>query len=75
MRRPHVYERSAPRTRREAPPVPGGDPAQAARTMLRTIEALTLAADEAGLVHLADLLDAARVEAQRVEAGPAPAPF
>lgn len=73
MRRPHVYERSAPRSRREGHAATGGDPGQAARAMLRTLEALTLAADEAGLVRLADLLDAAWAEAERVGAGPAPA--
>lgn len=75
MRRPHVYERSVPRARREACAVPDGDPVKAARSVLRSLQAVIATADTAGLARLVDLLDAARLEAERVEAGtPPPAP-
>ena len=73
MRRPHVYERSVPRARREACAVPDGDPVRAARSVLRALQAVIATADLAGLAHLVDLLDAARLEAERVEAGVPPA--
>ena len=66
MRRPHVYERSVPRARRDTYQEPDRDPVHAARTILRALPALTAAADTAGLATLADLLDAVREEAERV---------
>jgi hypothetical protein len=72
MRRPHVYERSVPRIRRGACAVPEGDPVKAARSVLRALQAVIATADVAGLVRLVDLLDAARREAERVEAGMPP---
>lgn len=66
MRRPHVYERSVPRARRDSYQEPDRDDVQAARTVLRALPALTAAAETAGLGRLADLLDAVRDEAEHV---------
>ena len=73
MRRPHVYERSVPRARRDPSREPDCDRVQAARTVLRALPGLTAAAEAAGLATLADLLDAVRREAERV-AGEDPGP-
>lgn len=72
MRRPHVYERSAPRPRRDAFQAPEGDPLEAARAVLRGLPPLVAAAESAGLAALVDLLDAARIEAERLGTGPVP---
>ena len=72
MRRPHVYERSVPRIRRGACTAPEGDPVRAARSVLRALQAVIATADAAGLAGLVDLLDAARIEAERIEAGTPP---
>lgn len=69
MRRPHVYERSAPRRRREDCVTPGVDPAEAARHVARAMPALMAMAESANLSALANLLDAAWAEAERVEDG------
>ncbi len=69
MRRPHVYERSVPRPRRDAYQVPDNDPGEAARTVVRALAGLIAAADAAGLLALVGLLDAARVEAERLGHG------
>ena len=67
MRRPHVYERSAPRRRREDGVMPGTDPADAARSIARAMPALIALAESAKLATLADLIDAAWAEAERIE--------
>ena len=72
MRRPHVYERSVPRPRRDAYQATGADPGEAARSVLRSLASLIATADGAGLSVLVDLLDAARVEAERMGHGEAP---
>lgn len=69
MRRPHVYERSVPRPRRDAYQVPDDDPGEAARAVVRALGGLITAADAAGLSVLVGLLDAARVEAERLGHG------
>ena len=67
MRRPHVYERSVPRTRREAYQEPVGDPATAAQSIARTLPAMIQDADDAGLTivsdHLTRALEAAEESA------------
>ncbi len=67
MRRPHVYERSAPRRRRGEGVAPGVDRAEAARHVARAMPGLMALAESANLSALADLLDAAWDEAERVE--------
>ncbi|RYC31125.1 hypothetical protein D3273_15570 [Lichenibacterium minor] len=67
MRRPHVYERSAPRRRRDEGVAPGVDPAEAARGVARALPALVAMAESANLAGLASLLDAAWAEAERIE--------
>lgn len=66
MRRPHVYERTVPRVRRDACHVPDSDPGQAARNVVRALPALIALAETAGLTTLVERLDAARIEAERV---------
>ncbi len=56
MRRPHVYERSVPRTRRDAYQEPAGDPEIVAQAIARTLPAMILDAEEAGLTSVADHL-------------------
>ncbi len=72
MRRPHVYERSVPRARRDAHEMPDGHPAQTARAILRSLPAVIAAATAAGFTELAALLDAARAEADRIDTGAPP---
>lgn len=67
MRRPHVYERSAPRRRRDQGVMPGLDPAEAARSIARAMPNLMAMAEAAHLANLADLIDAAWAEAERIE--------
>ena len=67
MRRPHVYERSAPRRRHEDGVAPCVDPAEAARSVARALPALIALAGSANLPVLAHLLDTAWAEAERVE--------
>ena len=66
MRRPHVYERTVPRARRDAYRERDRDSVHAAQAILRAVPGLTDAADSAGLATLADLLEAVRREAERV---------
>ncbi len=56
MRRPHVYERSVPRTRRDAYQEPAGDPAIVAQAIARTLPAMIQDAEDAGLTIVADHL-------------------
>ncbi len=56
MRRPHVYERSVPRTRRDAYQEPAGDPAVVAQAIARTLPAMIQDAEDAGLTTVADHL-------------------
>ncbi len=69
MRRPHVYERTVPRLRRDACHVPDGDPGQAARSIVRALPALIALAETAGLTSLVERLDVARIEAERLGYG------
>ena len=63
MRRPHVYERSVPRTRRDAYQEPAGDSAIVAQAIARTLPAMIQDAEDAGLTivanHLTRALEAA----------------
>lgn len=70
MRRPHVYQRSAPRA-------PGGHSQADSRTaVIRTLAAqlgtMIDKADAVGEAGLGDLLDAARLEAERMLADEEP---
>ena len=53
MRRPRVYERSVPRTRREAYQEPTSDPENVAQAIARTLPAMILDAENAGLTSVA----------------------
>ena len=66
MRRPHIFERSAPRFRREPYQEPRPDPGAVARGIGRQLPDLAAGAAAAGLTTLAGLLDAARIEADRL---------
>ena len=70
MRRPHVYERSAPRTARGAYQQPAGDAGGAGREIAATLASLIAKAEGAGLSGLADLLDRALAEAERAAGTP-----
>ena len=63
MRRPHVYERSVPRTRREAYQEPACDPAIVAQAITRTLPGMIQDAEDTGLTivagHLTRALNAA----------------
>ena len=65
MRRPHVYERSAPRGQRPAYHEPASDFEAAAREIASALPALIARAEAAGLATLAGLLGLARDEAER----------
>ena len=63
MRRPHVYERSVPRNRRDAYQEPAGDSAIVAQAIARTLPGMIQDAEDAGLTivasHLTRALEAA----------------
>ena len=64
MRRPHVFQRSTPRTSREAQKDIDHRPSTA-RLLAAQLGNMIDKADGAGLSALADLLEIARVEAER----------
>ena len=53
MRRPHIYERSVPRTRRQAYQEPAGDPDIYGWAIVRTLPAMIQDAEDAGLTIVA----------------------
>ena len=63
MRRPHVFERTAPRVGREVYQGPANR-AVVARTIAAQLGTMLDKADAAGLVDLSGFLDAARVAAE-----------
>ncbi len=66
MRRPNVYERSAPRAARSAYREPATDHVEAARAIADQLGPLIARADAAGQSRLADLLHQARLEAETI---------
>ena len=66
MRRPHVYERSAPRARRDLEHEGGADYVPAARAVLDAVPALLREAEAAGAVTLARFLGQALNEAESI---------
>ena len=66
MRRPHVYERSAPRARRDVEQEGGADYVPAARAVLAAVPALLREAEAAGAVALARYLGQALTEAEGI---------
>ena len=66
MRRPHVYERSAPRAKRDVEQERGGEYAPAARAVLDVVPALLREAEAAGATTLARLLGQALTEAEGI---------
>ena len=70
MRRPHVYERSAPRTARGTYQQPAADAGIAGRSIAASLPSLIAKAEAAGLSGLADLLDRALAEADRAADAP-----
>ena len=71
MRRPHVYERSAPRANRSLPGAPAGTPAAASRHLTRLISNAIWEAEALGLADVVTKLEAAMRAAERY--GPADA--
>ncbi|RYC31377.1 hypothetical protein D3273_13385 [Lichenibacterium minor] len=69
MRRPHVYERTAPRARSEATPQ-AARPAEVSRWISRSLPHMIDEARAAGLDRLADALEVARAEAETVVGQP-----
>lgn len=67
MRRPHVYERSAPRPSRSAYQEPQTDPAVASREIVFALVNLIAKAELSGLATLAACLQSALVEAETAE--------
>ena len=67
MRRPHVFQRSAPRGRREAYRQPVDKPATG-RLIAGQLGAMIDRAEGDGLGTLAELLDRARIEAEAIAA-------
>ncbi len=65
MRRPHVFERSAPRSKREAYQQTADRPATGRQIALQLAPMIERAAGD-GLGELAALLDIARIEAERI---------
>ena len=63
MRRPHVYQRSAPRADRDSQAPT--DRAATARTIAAQLGHIIDKADQSGLAELGDLLEEARVVAER----------
>lgn len=78
MRRPHVYERSAPRLPRNAYYEPQADPTSAARDIACALAALVWKAELSGLAGLAAALQGALEQAEAASGraatvcGPAP---
>ena len=66
MRRPHVYERSAPRAKRDFEQGCSSDSVSAARAVLDALPALLRDAEAAGTITLARLLGPALTEAQGI---------
>ena len=66
MRRPHVYERSVPRARRDFEQEGGADYVPAAHALLAAVPALLREAEAAGAVTLARFLGQALTEAERI---------
>ncbi len=66
MRRPHVYERSVPRARRDVEQEGGADYMPAARGVLAAVPALLREAEAAGAVTLARFLGQALTEAEGI---------
>ena len=66
MRRPHVYERSVPRTRRDFHQEGGADYVPAARAVLDAVPALLWEAETAGATTLARFLGQALTEAEGI---------
>ena len=66
MRRPHVYERSAPRAKRDVEQECSGDYAPAARAVLGSVPALLREAEICGATTLARLLGQALTEAEGI---------
>ena len=66
MRRPHVYERSVPRARRDLVQEGGADYVPAARSVLNAVPALLREAEAAGAAALARFLGQALTEAEGI---------
>lgn len=66
MRRPHVYERSAPRARQGDHHEPTADYAPAARAVLDAVPVLLRQAEACGATALARFLGQALVEAEGI---------
>lgn len=66
MRRPHVYERSAPRARRDMGQKVRVDSAPAARSAIAALPDLLLQAEAAGAIALARYLGQALNEAEGI---------
>lgn len=70
MRRPHVYERSAPRGQRPAYREPDSDPVETARAIAGELRDLLGKAQATKLATLATLLASALDESERLAAQP-----
>jgi hypothetical protein len=66
MRRPHVYERSAPRAKRDVEQEGRADYGPAARAVLDAVPALLREAEVCGAVTLARLLGQALTETEGI---------
>jgi hypothetical protein len=66
MRRPHVYERSAPRSSRDSHHESTADYGPAALAVIDSVPALLRAAEAAGAVTLARFLGRALTEAEGI---------
>ena len=66
MRRPHAYERSVPRARRDVEQESGADYVPAARAVLAAVPDLLRQAEAAGAVTLARYLGQALTEAEGI---------
>ena len=66
MRRPHVYERTVPRARRDIEQEGGADYGPAARDVLAALPVLLRKAEAAGAVTLARFLGQALTEAEGI---------
>ncbi len=66
MRRPHVYERSVPRARRDVERGGGADHVPVARAVIAALPDLLLQAEAAGAVALARYLGQALSEAEGI---------
>jgi hypothetical protein len=66
MRRPHVYERSAPRAKRDVEQEGRADYCPAARAVLDALPALLQEAEAAGAITLARFLGQALTEAESI---------